>query len=81
MTESTTASPLPCGAWPSPITASDVAQQQHEVCFPLATDGEVWWQELLPGEQGRTTVVRLDADGRRKSMLPAPWSARTTVHE
>ncbi len=81
MTESTTAPPLPCGTWPSPITASDVAQQQREVCFPLAIDGEVWWQERLPGEQGRITVMRLDADGQRKSMLPAPWSAQTTVHE
>jgi dipeptidyl aminopeptidase/acylaminoacyl peptidase len=81
MTESTTAPPLPCGTWPSPITASDVAQQQGEICFPLAIDGEVWWQELLPGEQGRTTVVRLGADGQRKSLLPAPWSAETTVHE
>ncbi len=81
MTQSTTAQPLPCGAWPSPITAADVAQYQRHVCFPLGMDGEVWWQELLPGEQGRTTVMRLGADGQRRSLLPAPWSARTRVHE
>jgi dipeptidyl aminopeptidase/acylaminoacyl peptidase len=81
MTESPTARPLPCGTWPSPIAASDVAEQQRQVSFPLAIAGEVWWQELLPGEHGRTTVMRLGADGQRRNLLPAPWNARTTVHE
>jgi dipeptidyl aminopeptidase/acylaminoacyl peptidase len=81
MTESTAARSLPCGTWPSPITASDVAQQQRAVSFPLAAGGQVWWQELLPGEHGRTTVMRLDDDGQCRSLLPAPWNARTMVHE
>ena len=81
MTDSTPARTLPCGSWPSPITAADVAQQQRQVAFPLGIDGEVWWQELLPREQGRTTVMRLGGDGQRRSLLSAPWSARTRVHE
>ena len=81
MTESTTARPLPCGTWPSPIGASDVAAQQRQACFPMAIDGEIWWQELLPTEHGRTTVMRLGADGQHRCLLPAPWHARTTVHE
>jgi dipeptidyl aminopeptidase/acylaminoacyl peptidase len=82
MTDSTTAAQaLPCGTWPSPITAADVAQQQRQVAFPLVLAGEVWWQEVLPAEQGRTTVMRLDTGGQRRSLLPAPWSARTRVHE
>jgi dipeptidyl aminopeptidase/acylaminoacyl peptidase len=82
MTDSTTAAQtLPCGTWPSPIAAADVAQQQRQVAFPLGMAGEVWWQEVLPDEQGRTTVMRLDGGGRRRSLLPAPWSARTRVHE
>jgi dipeptidyl aminopeptidase/acylaminoacyl peptidase len=80
MTERTAARPLPCGTWPSPITASDVAQRRA-VSFPLAAGGQVWWQELLPGEHGRTTVMCRGADGQRRSLLPAPWNARTTVHE
>jgi len=47
----------------------------------MAAGGEVWWQERLPDEQGRTTVVRLGKDGKRRSLLPAPWNARTRVHE
>jgi dipeptidyl aminopeptidase/acylaminoacyl peptidase len=58
-----------------------VAQQQRKVAFPAAIDGEVWWQETLPGEQGRTTVLHLAADGERKSLLSAPWNARSRVHE
>ena len=81
MTESTAARPLPCGTWPSPITAADVARQRGAVCFPVAAGGQVWWQELLPGEHGRATVMRFDADGQRRSLLPDPWNARTTVHE
>ena len=81
MTESTTARPLPCGTWPSPIGASDVAAQQRQACFPMAIDGEIWWQELLPTEHGRTTVMRLGANGQHRCLLPAPWNARTTVHE
>jgi dipeptidyl aminopeptidase/acylaminoacyl peptidase len=80
MAERTTARPLPCGTWPSPITAAGVAQR-HLVSSPMAMDGEVWWQELVPGEHGRTTVMRLGADRQRRSLLPAPWNARTTVHE
>ncbi len=77
MTDSTAARPLPCGTWPSPITAADVAGQYRQVSFPVAIDGEVWWQELLPGEQGRTTVVHLGADGEPQAGAARPWSART----
>lgn len=39
-------------------------------------DGSVWWSEGRPGEGGRVAVVRDGVD-----VLPAPWSARTRVHE
>jgi len=81
MTERTAAQPLPCGTWPSPITAADVAGHYRTVSFPITKDGEVWWQETLPGEQGRSTVVHLGADGKPRQLLPAPWNARTRVHE
>ena len=81
MTERTAAQPLPCGTWPSPITAADVARHYRAVSFPVTKDGEVWWQEILPGEQGRSTVVHLGADGKPSQLLPAPWNARTRVHE
>ena len=81
MADTPTARPLPCGTWPSPITAADVAGQYRQVAFPTAIDGEAWWQETLPGELGRTTVVHLGTEGKPRQVLPAPWDARTRVHE
>jgi dipeptidyl aminopeptidase/acylaminoacyl peptidase len=81
MTDTTAARPLPCGTWPSPITAADVAGQYRQVSFPTTIDGEAWWQEILPGELGRTTVVHLGTAGKPRQVLSAPWNARTRVHE
>src|SRR5579875_1847114 len=60
---------VPFGEWESPITAADVA------------GGELWWQEGRPDEAGRVTVMHRSAGGRLTSLLPAPWNARTRVHE
>ena len=72
---------VPYGAWPSPITASQVAGSRVMVSFPLILAGRIWWQEDLPDDGGRTTVSRRDADGSVTALLPAPWAARTRVHE
>jgi hypothetical protein len=71
---------VPFGEWPSPITAAEVARGTVKLAFPTAHDGQVWWQEIRPDEDGRTTVVHRAADGRRRA-LQAPWNARTRVHE
>jgi dipeptidyl aminopeptidase/acylaminoacyl peptidase len=87
MTESATPPPpppppaLPYGTWPSPITAADVAGRQRLISYPRGIGQDVWWQERLPAEGGRVTIMHLGADGRRRSLLPAPWNARTRVHE
>jgi dipeptidyl aminopeptidase/acylaminoacyl peptidase len=77
MTASTT---LPYGSWPSPISAADVARGRLRLSFPMVEGDAVWWQESRPEEGGRTTVIRLTG-GRRTEVLPAPWDARTRVHE
>jgi dipeptidyl aminopeptidase/acylaminoacyl peptidase len=77
MTQST----IPYGAWPSPISAADVARGQRLVSFPQVAGSDVWWQERLPDEGGRVTVVHHAPDGQQRSLLPAPWNARTRVHE
>jgi dipeptidyl aminopeptidase/acylaminoacyl peptidase len=81
MTDSVPASRIPHGAWPSPITAADVARGQVLISYPMLTGTDVWWQEGRPDEGGRVTVVRCDADGQQRAMLPAPWNARSRVHE
>lgn len=71
---------LPFGSWPSPISAADVARAGLRLGFPTVRGDDIWWQESRPDESGRTTVVLL-RDGRRTELLPAPWDARTRVHE
>jgi dipeptidyl aminopeptidase/acylaminoacyl peptidase len=72
---------IPFGAWPSPITAADVARSRLRLAYPTAISGEAWWQETRPAEGGRTTVVHRSAGGKLTDVLPAPWNARTRVHE
>ncbi|HSV67386.1 MAG TPA: prolyl oligopeptidase family serine peptidase [Mycobacteriales bacterium] len=72
---------IPYGAWPSPISAADVARAGCRLSFPAPVGDEVWWTEGRPEEGGRQTVVRHTPDGRCHDLLPPPWNARTRVHE
>jgi dipeptidyl aminopeptidase/acylaminoacyl peptidase len=72
---------IPFGEWPSPISAVDVARGRLRIAFPTVIDGEVWWQEGRPDEGGRVTVVHRSSGGKKTDLLPAPWNARTRVHE
>src|SRR6516165_4495485 len=69
------------GEWPSPIEGADVARMRVGLSFPVITGAHVWWQETRPSEGGRLAVVRQGPDGIRRDLLPAPWNARTRVHE
>jgi dipeptidyl aminopeptidase/acylaminoacyl peptidase len=42
---------------------------------------EVWWGESIAEEAGRSGVRRRDSSGAIVDVLPAPWSARSRVHE
>jgi dipeptidyl aminopeptidase/acylaminoacyl peptidase len=75
-----TAPAVPYGQWQSPITAADIAAGEARVAFPLATGSDTWWQQSLPDEGGRITIMH-SSGGRQTAVLPAPWSARTRVHE
>jgi dipeptidyl aminopeptidase/acylaminoacyl peptidase len=75
---------LPYGSWPSPISAADVAKGGIRLAFPALVAGpnpadppDVWWTEGRPAEGGRQVVV----SAARGDLLPAPWNARTRVHE
>ncbi|HEY2316216.1 MAG TPA: prolyl oligopeptidase family serine peptidase [Streptosporangiaceae bacterium] len=71
---------VPFGEWPSPITAVEVASAQATGSFPTVLGSDTWWQLGLPDEGGRTTVMH-GSGGKETMLLPAPWSARTRVHE
>ena len=68
---------LPPGAWPSPITAQMLAQAGKIVRWTCSCETDVFWDETRPTEGGRTVIVsRALGD-----VLPAPWSAKTSLHE
>ena len=71
---------VPFGEWPSPIAAAEVASGQMPGVFPTILGSDTWWQQGLPDEGGRTTVMH---DSRRQAdgAAAAPWNARTRVHE
>jgi dipeptidyl aminopeptidase/acylaminoacyl peptidase len=71
----------PFGEWPSPITGADVARNRVGLAFPVIHGEHTWWQETRPAEGGRQAVVRRGPDGIARDQLPAPWNARTRVHE
>ena len=78
-------SPLPHGSWPTPLTSELVVRAAARLGEVLvdgpAHDADVWWSESRPSEQGRSVIVRRSADGTITDVLPAPWNARTRVHE
>jgi dipeptidyl aminopeptidase/acylaminoacyl peptidase len=69
------------GAWPSPIHAADVARGLTRISYPRVIGADMWWQEGRPDEDGRMTVVHRGAGAKSRVLLPAPWNARTRVHE
>jgi len=71
----------PYGEWESPITAVDVATAGSGATSPHFVGDEVWWLESVPAESGRYAVRRRRADGLVEDLLPAPWNARSRVHE
>jgi dipeptidyl aminopeptidase/acylaminoacyl peptidase len=71
----------PYGSWLSPISAADLAAGAHPVESGRFVGADVWWSELRPAEGGRYVVRRRDDHGEPLDVLPAPWNARSRVHE
>jgi dipeptidyl aminopeptidase/acylaminoacyl peptidase len=72
---------LPYGSWPSPITG-DVVASAGVGLEQVTLDGDdVYWIEMRPAEGGRCVVVRRSASGATHDVTPAPFNARSRVHE
>ena len=71
----------PHGSWASPITAEMIASASVRL-GDIAMDGKnIYWLESRPSENGRNTMMRCDSRGSIAEILPAPYNARTRVHE
>ena len=69
----------PYGSWKSPITSDFIVAQSIGLSDVRLDGGSVYWLEARPQEQGRNVVVR-GGEGET-DITPAPFNARTRVHE
>jgi dipeptidyl aminopeptidase/acylaminoacyl peptidase len=70
----------PYGSWRSPISAASAvagAVRLSEICV---SGSDIYWLEGRPAEKGRGVVVRRRG-GVSEDLTPAPFDARTRVHE
>jgi dipeptidyl aminopeptidase/acylaminoacyl peptidase len=72
---------LPYGAWRSPITSDLIVAETIGLGAILVDGSDIYWTESRPSEGGRNVLVRLGRDGARTDITPAPYNARTRVHE
>lgn len=68
------------GFWASPITAEMVASSSLRFGQTALQGGIAYWSECRPDEAGRTVVVAHNGHQAR-DLFPAPYDARSRVHE
>src|SRR5574342_1061676 len=71
----------PYGSWKSPLTSDLIVAETIGLAGTAIEGDDVYWMELRPKEGGRLVVVRRTPDGRTTDLTPAPFNARTRVHE
>ncbi len=69
------------GSWKSPISAEMVAAASLRFGDICADGEEVYWLESRPAEKGRNTIIRYSEENGIEELLPAPYNARSRVHE
>jgi len=71
----------PYGSWKSPITSEAMTASSIRLEDVVLDGSAIYWSEQHPNEKGRYAIERWSPDGTIVELLPAPWSARTRVHE
>lgn len=71
----------PYGSWQSPITPELITKAAPGLDQPQWDNGNLYWLESRPWENGRNVVMRRDGKGAISDALPAPLGARNKVHE
>ncbi|WP_337026752.1 S9 family peptidase [Microbacterium sp. LB16] len=67
----------PYGSWSSSFSPASVAASSPRIDGARFVGTEIWWGESVPSQKGRVTV----RSSSGAEILPAPWSARSRVHE
>ncbi len=71
----------PYGSWASPQSAQQAVATGVGIGETAWDGDDMLWLEQRPSEKGRSVVVRRTADGHTEDLLPAPFNARSRVHE
>ena len=71
----------PYGSWESPITSDLIVSQSIRLGGGTFDGDNVYWSEGRPAERGRNVIVKRAVDGQMTEINPAPFNARTRVHE
>jgi dipeptidyl aminopeptidase/acylaminoacyl peptidase len=71
----------PYGSWKSPITSDLIVAGSVRLGEIVLDREDIYWVESRPAEAGRYVVVRRTPDGAMTDVNPAPFNARTRVHE
>jgi dipeptidyl aminopeptidase/acylaminoacyl peptidase len=71
----------PNGSWKSVITSDLIISEVVGLSQPTIDGDKIHWIEMRPSEGGRNVIVRRDAGGLISDLIPAPFNARTRVHE
>jgi dipeptidyl aminopeptidase/acylaminoacyl peptidase len=68
------------GAWPSIISSELIVSDSISIDEAKLTENSIFYIERRPQEAGRCVIVEV-SDGTAHDILPAPFSARSRVHE
>ncbi|MFV9615026.1 MAG: prolyl oligopeptidase family serine peptidase [Gammaproteobacteria bacterium] len=79
MSASNTSSTL-YGNWLSPISSELIVSDSVSIDEPLLTADAIYYIERRPQESGRCVIVKV-CNNKATDILPAPFSARSRVHE
>src|SRR5260370_32957796 len=71
----------PYGSWLSPVTSDLVVSESTRLGQATLQGQATYWIEGRPAEGGRNVIVKRDASGAITDLIPAPFNARTRVHE
>jgi dipeptidyl aminopeptidase/acylaminoacyl peptidase/uncharacterized protein (DUF2132 family) len=71
----------PFGSWASPVSTELIVGETIRLGQLAILDGDIFWTEGRPQEQGRNVLVWCSADGRLQDLTPAPLNVRSRVHE
>ncbi|MBV9107155.1 MAG: S9 family peptidase, partial [Verrucomicrobia bacterium] len=71
----------PFGSWRSPIDSDLVATGTIKLVDVLVDGEDIYWIESRPKEGGRFVLVKHVRGGRDQDVTPAPFNARSRVHE